>query len=271
MGLRPKHAPRSSRCKSARTRSSSRPATSRISRRGKSGLAQIRTTFGGAPSLAALIAGGWQGGRALFETTDSSAFSAMIASNTQTVHHALAMLLPAMVEKKHGSIVAIGSRAVERPWTSPKAAAYAASKAAAVALCQVAAEEVLEHCVRINAVLPSTMDTKANRSAMPNADPAKWVSVESAAKVIAFLLSDDAKDISAPRSRFTEERKRKPISVASVAAVATVVERDGGELCGRRLLVRVVSGCFVSSRFRSPCRCSGCLRCLRCLRWVCSG
>ena len=162
----------------------------------KEGLAVIKAAFGDAPTLAALVAGGWQGGKPLHETTDDAAFSAMIASNAQTVHNALISLLPAMVEKRHGSVVAIGSRAVERPWTSGKAAAYAASKAAAVALVQVAAEEVLEHGVRLNAVLPSTMDTKANRMAMPKADASKWVALDSAAKVIAFLLSDDAKDIS---------------------------------------------------------------------------
>jgi len=162
----------------------------------KNGLAIVKSAFGDVPALAALVAGGWAGGKALSETTDDSAFTAMMSSNAQTVHNALISLLPAMVEKKHGSIVAIGSRAVARPWTSGKAAAYAASKAAAVSLVQVAAEEVLETGVRINAVLPSTMDTRANRNAMPKADPTKWVSLESAAKVCAFLLSDDAKDVS---------------------------------------------------------------------------
>ncbi len=162
----------------------------------KAGLEIVKAAFGAAPSLAALVAGGWQGGKPLHETSDDAAFTAMIASNTQTVHNALVSLLPAMVEKKHGSVVAIGSRAVERPWTSGTAAAYAASKAAAVSLVQVAAEEVLHYGVRVNAVLPSTMDTRANRNSMPTADFTKWVALESAAKVIAFLLSDDAKDVS---------------------------------------------------------------------------
>jgi NAD(P)-dependent dehydrogenase (short-subunit alcohol dehydrogenase family) len=65
-----------------------------------------------------------------------------------------------------------------------------------VALAQAAAEEVLDRGVRINAVLPSTMDTAANRRAMPDVDPTKWVSVTSAAGVIAFLLSDGARDVS---------------------------------------------------------------------------
>src|SRR5262249_6398369 len=113
-----------------------------------------------------------------------------------TARHALRALLPAMVEARAGSVVVVGSRVVERPWTSAGAAAYAASKAAVVTLAQTVAAEVLKDGVRVNAVLPSTLDTAANRRAMPKADPATWVTTESLAKVIAFLLSDDARDIS---------------------------------------------------------------------------
>ena len=90
----------------------------------------------------------------------------------------------------------VGSRAVEQPWTSARSAAYAASKSAVVALARAVAAEVLEDGVRVNAILPSTMDTPANRAAMPKADPSRWVSLESAAGVVAFLLSDAARDIS---------------------------------------------------------------------------
>jgi len=120
----------------------------------------------------------------------------MIARNLETVHGALRALLPTMTEQRAGSVVVVGSQAVERPWMSAGAAAYAASKAAVVALAQAAAAEVLENGVRINAVLPSTIDTPANRAAMPKADPARWVAPESLSRVIAFLLSDDARDIS---------------------------------------------------------------------------
>jgi NAD(P)-dependent dehydrogenase (short-subunit alcohol dehydrogenase family) len=160
------------------------------------GIAKVQKELGASPNGAALIAGGWKGGHAIHEETDDTVFDAMMSSNAATVNNALAALLPDMVKAKRGSIVCVGSRAVERPWTSTKASAYAASKAAAVALIQVAAQEVLEHGVRLNAILPSTMDTPANRASMPNVDPAKWVTVESAAKVVGFLLSDDAKDIS---------------------------------------------------------------------------
>src|SRR6202035_4502701 len=105
-------------------------------------------------------------------------------------------LLPGMVARKRGSIVVIGSRAVERPWTSVSASAYGTTKTAVVALAQTVAAEVLADGVRVNAILPSTLDTAANRRAMPDVDPSRWVTTESAAAVISFLLSDDARDVS---------------------------------------------------------------------------
>ncbi len=101
-----------------------------------------------------------------------------------------------MIQRSHGSIVVVGSRAAIEPKTSARSAAYAASKAAVVALAEVAAAENLSHGVRVNAVLPSTIDTPANRKAMPKADPSHWVSLPSLAGVILFLLSDAARDIS---------------------------------------------------------------------------
>ena len=150
----------------------------------------------GAPSGAVLVAGGWQGGTPFHAEQDDAVWRAMITLNLETAERSLRALLPGMVARKRGSVVVIGSRAVEQPWTSAGAAAYAASKAAAVALAQAIAAEVLEHGVRVNAVLPSVIDTAANRKAMPDVDPGKWVSPEALAKVIAFLLSDDARDVS---------------------------------------------------------------------------
>jgi NAD(P)-dependent dehydrogenase (short-subunit alcohol dehydrogenase family) len=147
------------------------------------------------PTAAVLVAGGWQGGKPLHEEEDAT-WSAMMTANLETAHAAMRALLGGMVARKKGSIVVIGSRAAVRPWTSANASAYAASKAAVVALAEAAAAEVLDLGVRINAVLPSTLDTPANRRAMPSADPAKWVSLESAAAVVAFLLSEAARDVS---------------------------------------------------------------------------
>ena len=157
---------------------------------------RIERELGSAPVLAALIAGAWRGGKPLHEEAGDDVWRAMMEANLETVHRSLRALLPAMVAGKRGSIVVIGSRAAVAPATSAGAAAYAASKAAVVALAQAVAAEVLGNGVRVNAVLPSTMDTPANRAAMPGVDPAKWVSLGSAAGVVAFLLGDEARDIS---------------------------------------------------------------------------
>src|SRR5262249_29148768 len=120
----------------------------------------------------------------------------MITTNLETAYRSLRALLPGMVARKSGSIVVVGARPAIAPETAAGSAAYAASKAAVVALMKATAAEGLAHGVRLNAILPSTMDTAANRRAMPNADVSKWVTTESAASVVLFLLSDDARDIS---------------------------------------------------------------------------
>ncbi len=145
---------------------------------------------------AVLVAGGWAGGKRFFEGDSEATWRKMMDQNLESTRVALDALLPPMVAAKRGSIVLIGSRAAVRPWESRGAAAYAASKAALLALVQAIAAEVIDDGVRINAVLPSTIDTPANRKAMPNVDPTKWVSRESLCDVIGFLLSDAARDVS---------------------------------------------------------------------------
>jgi NAD(P)-dependent dehydrogenase (short-subunit alcohol dehydrogenase family) len=162
----------------------------------RTALPRIEREIGGAPSLAALVAGGWRGGAALHEERSDEVWRAMMNANVETVHESLRALLPAMVARRRGSIVVVGSRAAQQPWTSARAAAYGAAKAAVVAMAQAVAAEVLDAGVRVNAILPSTLDTPANRAAMPGADASKWVSLSSAAGVIVFLLGDGARDIS---------------------------------------------------------------------------
>jgi NAD(P)-dependent dehydrogenase (short-subunit alcohol dehydrogenase family) len=145
---------------------------------------------------AVLAAGGWRGGKKFHEETNDATWTAMLGSNLETARVSLQALLPGMVERKRGSIVLVGSRAAERPWESAKAAAYAASKAAVVALASAVATEVREASVRINVILPSTIDTPQNRASMPSADLSRWVTPESIADVVAFLLSDASRDIS---------------------------------------------------------------------------
>ncbi len=157
-------------------------------------MSKIEATLG-TPTGATFIAGGWDGGAPLHEAK-SDALARMLEMNVETAFHSMRAVLPGMVARKSGSIVVVGSRAVERPWDSAGAAAYAASKSAVVAMARAAAAEVLAYGVRINAVLPSIIDTKANRASMPKADPSRWVSAESLAGVIAFLLSEASRDIS---------------------------------------------------------------------------
>jgi len=158
------------------------------------GLARIEAELG-PPTGAVLTAGAWQGGAPFHEAGDE-VWTAMLQSNLETARRSLQGLLPGMVARGHGSVVVIGSRAAERPFSGAGASAYTASKAAVVALAQAVAEEVRDRGVRLNAVLPGTIDTPANRRAMPDADPTKWVSLDSLTGAIAFLISDEARDIS---------------------------------------------------------------------------
>jgi len=148
------------------------------------------------PSGAVLAAGAWKGGKKLHDETDDATWTAMLGANLETARVSLSALLPGMVARKRGSIVLVGSRAAERPWESANAAAYAASKAALVALASAVAAEVREAAVRVNVILPSTIDTPPNRAAMPKADASRWVTPDSLADVAKFLLSDAARDIS---------------------------------------------------------------------------
>jgi NAD(P)-dependent dehydrogenase (short-subunit alcohol dehydrogenase family) len=75
--------------------------------------------------------------------------------------------------------------------------AYAASKAAVARLTEALGEELKDRNIRVNAVLPSIIDTPANRADMPDADTTTWVSTEQLARAIAFLLSPDASGITA--------------------------------------------------------------------------
>jgi len=97
--------------------------------------------------------------------------------------------VPAMIEHGGGSIVCVGTRAALQPFAG--AAGYIASKAAVIAFAQAVAVEYKNDGIRCNAILPSVIDTPANRAAMPNADHDRWVKPAEIAGVIAALLSSD--------------------------------------------------------------------------------
>ncbi len=143
--------------------------------------------LGGLDGLA-LVAGGWAGG-ARFEAAPADEWSRMMRGNLDTVAHACRAALPHLL-RGGGSVVAVGARAAER--AGDGMAAYAVSKAAVHALVRVLALENAARGVRFNAVLPGTIDTPANRLAMPGADRASWTPPEAIARTIAFLLSPDS-------------------------------------------------------------------------------
>ena len=150
----------------------------------------------GAPTGAVLCAGGWGGGAPAQGAADDPNWRHMLDLNLETVERSIRALVGKMVERRHGSVVVIGSRASDRPWENRGAAAYVASKSAAAAYTRTVAAETVDSGVRLNVVMPSVIDTPSNRTSMPKADPLKWVPPESLARVVAFLLSDDARDIS---------------------------------------------------------------------------
>lgn len=87
-----------------------------------------------------------------------------------------------------GSIVCVSSRAALRPFSG--AAGYITAKAAVLALVDALAAEYTRDGVRVNAVLPSVIDTPGNRAVQPDADYSKWVSPAEIAEVVLFLCSD---------------------------------------------------------------------------------
>jgi NAD(P)-dependent dehydrogenase (short-subunit alcohol dehydrogenase family) len=133
--------------------------------------------------------GGYAGGAALWEL-ETKVFDAILALNLRSGYALARAVLPAMLKQRHGSVVNVAAKAALDHGAG--AAAYAASKAAAVALMDSLAADVKGTGVRVNSLLPSIIDTATNRRAMPNGDFAAWPKPEQIAQVILFLCSDNA-------------------------------------------------------------------------------
>lgn len=98
--------------------------------------------------------------------------------------------MPRLAERGGGAFVCVSARAALRPF--PGAAGYVTAKAAVLAFVEALHTEYVGAGVRANAVLPSVIDTPANRAAMPDADASKWVAPAEIARVIRFLVSGDS-------------------------------------------------------------------------------
>ena len=133
--------------------------------------------------------GGYAGGLKLWEM-DSKVFARMLQLNLRSGFALARAVVPAMLKQGHGAIVNVAAKAAVDH--AAGASAYAASKAAAVAMMDSLAADLKGTGVRVNSILPSIIDTKPNRAAMPDADFSKWPKPEEIARVILFLCSDDA-------------------------------------------------------------------------------
>ncbi|MFL6443544.1 MAG: SDR family NAD(P)-dependent oxidoreductase [Candidatus Sulfotelmatobacter sp.] len=151
----------------------------------------VITKFGKIDVLAHLV-GGFAGGPSVAETDDTT-FRRMFEMNVDSAFHILRAVLPHMQKAGNGRIIAIGSRAAESPGAG--VGAYSASKAALVSLIRTVAVENKDSGITANVILPGTIDTPANRKAMPKADTTHWVQPATIADLIVWLASDAAKDV----------------------------------------------------------------------------
>ncbi len=139
------------------------------------------------------VVGAFAGGSGVAET-DENTWDQMMSVNLRSAFLVFRAVLPGMLQRGQGRIVAVGSRSGVEP--SPNFAAYGVSKAGLVYLIRTLALELKGSGVTANVVLPSVIDTAANRAAMPNADFSKWVSPASIATVVSWLASDASQDVS---------------------------------------------------------------------------
>jgi NAD(P)-dependent dehydrogenase (short-subunit alcohol dehydrogenase family) len=135
------------------------------------------------------LVGGFASGPRVHETEPAD-FARMVELNLTPAFLLARAAMPRLVDRGGGAFVCVSARAALRPF--PGAAGYAVGKAALLAFVQALDAEYRDQGVRSNAVLPSVIDTPANREAMPKADHSRWVPPEQIARVIRFLVSEDS-------------------------------------------------------------------------------
>ena len=134
------------------------------------------------------LVGGFAAGGRVHETSPD-VLDEQLRVNLRPAWLVTSAALPALLAGGGGSVVCVSSRAALQPF--PGGAAYAIAKRAVLGLVDALDAEYRSDGVRVNAVLPSVIDTPANRASMPDADPSAWVTPDQLAATIAFLCSDD--------------------------------------------------------------------------------
>jgi NAD(P)-dependent dehydrogenase (short-subunit alcohol dehydrogenase family) len=133
------------------------------------------------------VAGGFAAGKSY--ETDEPTWDHMFNLNLRSVYLVLRAVVPVMIRQNFGRIVTVSSGAILHGGGAG-IAAYAISKSAVRQLSEILADELKDYDIHVHCVLPGTMDTAANRQAMPKADFSKWVKTEDVARVIRTLFSD---------------------------------------------------------------------------------
>lgn len=136
--------------------------------------------------------GGYAGGKKLWEV-DAQTYDNMLQLNLKAGFVLAKAVVPQMIKQNRGWIVNIASKAAFDH--AAGAGLYVATKAAAVAMMDSLAADVKTYNINVNSVLPSIIDTAANRKAMPGSDFAKWPKPEEIARVILFLCSEEGRVI----------------------------------------------------------------------------
>ena len=138
------------------------------------------------------LAGGFEGGSRV-EVTPLDVWHKMFSINFWSGIHMMQAVLPVMRNQGGGRAVMVGSRAAAEPVAG--LSAYAASKAALLQVVRVAAAENRDAGITVNALLPSTIDTEANRREMGPENASRWVSPASLAQWMLWLCSEEARDV----------------------------------------------------------------------------
>ena len=152
---------------------------------------ELIQSFGPFDSLVNL-AGGFAMGTESWDSSDEQ-WDLMFSLNVSTMRNAIKAAVPMLLQQQAGSIVNVGAFGAREG--QGLMGAYCASKAVVMRLTETLAEELKTKGINVNAVLPTVIDTDANRSAMPENNPAAWVSPDDLAAVICFLLSPAAKAV----------------------------------------------------------------------------
>jgi NAD(P)-dependent dehydrogenase (short-subunit alcohol dehydrogenase family) len=126
----------------------------------------------------------------LVHESDPGEFFRLVQLNLAPAYNLARAAMPRLVERGGGSFVGVSARPALRPFAG--AAGYITGKAAVLAFIQALDAEYARDGVRSNAILPSVIDTPANRESQPDADHSKWVAPAEIAKVVRFLVSDDS-------------------------------------------------------------------------------